>query len=53
VSREVLAEAIRSMLAMDARVADLINARRQEIHNEASKLRLAHQVVRAYAGNEL
>jgi len=53
VSREVLAEAIRCMLAMDARVADLINARRQEIHHEASQLRLANHVVKAYAGHEL
>jgi len=52
VSNEALAEAIRTMLAMDARVADLINARRQSLIDEAGRLRLASNAMRTYAGNQ-
>lgn len=52
VSNEALAEGIRAMLAMDARVADLINARRQAILDEAGKLRLASNAMRTYAGHQ-
>lgn len=52
VSNEALADAIRTMLAMDARVADLVNARRQEILDEAGKLRLASHAMRSYAGHQ-
>lgn len=50
-ARDTIADAIRHILALDARVADLALQRRQDILAEAGALRQGHAARRAYAGS--